>query len=158
MARGRIVGLALLLCAMLASVGCIHKSTPVTPWERVMTDNAILAQFADTAEQGTELAVTSGLMTTATARPVILFEDKFSVTHKQITAILAQGQLTANLPQVQVLLTQLQTEGDALVASGNIGIKNPKTQMTITADINNILALTRAVLTDIQVFQSGGAK
>ena len=156
--KKRAFQLALMTCVFLATLGCIHKATPVTPWERVMTDNAILAQFADTAEQGTELAVTSGLLSTATARPVILFEDKFAVTHKQITAILAQGQLTANLPQVQALLTTLQTEGDALVASGNIGIKNPKTQMTITADLNNILALTRAVLTDIQVFQSGGAK
>lgn len=145
------------LCLVLA--GCIHKTGGVvTPQERLMTDNAILAQFVNTAEQGTEAAVTSGLISTQTARPVITFEDQFSQTHKQVTALLNQGLTTANLAQVQTLLGNLKTTADALVASGNIGVKNPKTQMTITADINNVIALTQAVLTDIQIVQAGGTQ
>ena len=145
--------------ALVATIGCIHKTGgTVTPKERLMTDNAILSQFVNTAEKGTEAAVTSGLMTTATARPVITFEGQFVDTHKQITALLNQGLTTSNLTQVQNLLTSLKATADALVASGNIGVKNPKTQMTITADINNIIALTQAVLTDIQVVQAGGTQ
>ncbi len=147
----------LLLGVMLAS-GCIHKSTPVTPWERIMTDNALVAQFADTAEQGTEVAVTSGLLSTAQARPVITFEAQFADAHKKITAILAQGPGTADLTQVKVLLESLRTQGVALVGSGDIGVKNPKTQQTINADLNNIVNLTEAVISDIQLFQSGGVK
>lgn len=150
---------AIILAVILATVGCIHKTGgSVTPQERLMTDNAILAQFVNTVKQGTEAAVTSGLLSTAQARPVITFEGQFADTHKQITALLNQGLTTTNLTQVQSLLTNLKTTADALVASGSIGVKNPKTQMTITADINNIIALTQAVLTDIQVFQAGGSK
>src|ERR1700690_4178035 len=120
----RIFALALI---MASTVGCIHKTSgPVTPAERIMTDNAILAQFADTAEQGTELAVTSGLMSTATARPIIMFESQFATTHEQITALLNQGLTATNLAQVQSLLTSLKSQAAVIVASGNIGIKNPK--------------------------------
>lgn len=147
------------VAACLALTACIHKTGgTVTPQERLMTDNAILAQFVNTAEQGTEATVTSGLITTVTARPIIAFEGQFASTHEQITKLLNQGLTTANLAQVQTLLANLKTTADTLVASGNIGVKNPKTQMTITADINNIIALTQAVLTDIQIIQAGGTQ
>ena len=157
--RKKRIQLALILCVLLASLGCIKKTgAPVTPWERIMTDNAILAQFADTAEQGTEMAVTTTLLTTMQARPVIIFENRFADTHKKITAILAQGPGTADLAQVKTLLETLKAEGVAIVNSGNIGVKNPKTQQTINADITNIINLAEAVISDVQLFQSGGGK
>lgn len=153
--RSKSVATLTLLIVLASTVGCIHKSSgPVTPAERLMTDNAVLAQFADTAEQGTELAVTSGLMTTAAARPVIMFEGQFAATHEQITSLLNQGLTATNLAQVQILLTNLNTQAAAIIASGSIGIKNPKTQQTISGDINTIIAFTQAVLTDIQLYQA----
>lgn len=152
------IQLALILCVLLATAGCAHKvSGPVTPWERTMTDNAMLAQFVDTAEQGTELAVTSGALPTQTARPVITFESKFADVHKKLTAILALGP-HADLSQATVMLEQFKTEALALIASGEIDIKNPKTQMTISADVRQAVALAEAILSDIQLAQSGGVK
>lgn len=150
------LSIVLSLCLVLAACG--HKTgAPMTPWERVMTDNALLAQFVDTAEQGTELAVTSAALSTDTARPVITFESKFADVHKQLTAILAQGP-HADLTQAKVLLEQFKTGALALIASGEIGVKNPKTQMSISADIRNAIALAEAVLSDIQLAQSGGVQ
>lgn len=150
--------LAIVLCALLVMAGCAHKTgAPMTPWERVMVDNTLLAQFVDTAEQGTELAVTSAALSTDTARPIITFESNFTGVHKQLTAILAQGP-HADLSQAKVLLEQFKTGALALIASGEIGVKNPKTQMSISADIRNAIALAEAVLSDIQLVQSGGVK
>lgn len=157
--RKRMASAIALAIVLASTVGCIHKSSgAVTPQERLMTDNALLAQFADTAEQGTELAVTTGLMSTSAARPVITFESQFATVHTQITNLLNQGLTAANLAQVQTLLTNLNTQAAVLVASGNIGIKNPKTQQTITGDINNIIALANAVLVDIQLYEASVAQ
>lgn len=150
--------LAIVLCVTLVLAGCAHKTgAPMTPWERVMVDNALLAQFVNTAEQGTELAVTSAALSTDTARPVISFESNFADVHKRLTAILAQGP-HADLTQAKALLEQFKTEALALVASGEIAVKNPRTQMSISADIRNAIALAEAVLSDIQLAQSGGVK
>lgn len=141
-----------LLCVVLT--GCIHKATPVTPWERTMTDNALLAQFVDTAEQGTEAANASGVLSDDTARPVIKFESKFADTHEKITVILSAGP-TADLSQATAMLEAFKTEGQALINSGEIGIKNPKTQMTISADLRNIVSLAEALIYDIQLAKTG---
>lgn len=141
---------ALIVLTVLCTTGCIHKATPITPWERVMTDNALLAQFVDTAEQGTELAVSSGVLSASTAKPVIRVESRFPDVHKKITAILAQGS-GADFTTANALLDQFKADMQALIASGEIGIKNPKTQMSISGDLNNIVNLTKAVLADIQL-------
>lgn len=134
--------------------GCMHKATSVTPWERTMADNAMLAQFIDTAEQGTELANTSGALPDDVARPIIMFEQKFADTHEKITAILNLGP-GADLSQATSLLQQFEQQAQALVNSGEIGIKNPKTQMTISADIRNAIALAEALVADIQLVRNG---
>lgn len=148
--------LVLLNLYLFLLTGCIHKASPlpVTPWERTMTDNAMLAQFVDTAEQGTELANTSGALSDDTARPVISFEQKFADTHEKITAVLKLGP-AADLSQANALLEAFKAEAQALIASGEIGVKNPKTQLSITGDLNNAVALAEALLADITLIRNG---
>ncbi len=119
-----------------------------------MADNAILAQFVDTAEQGTELVNTSGALPDDVARPVITLEQKFADVHEKITAILNLGP-SADLSKAAELLNQFEKDANALIASGEIGIKNPKTQMTISADLRNAVALADALLSDIQLVKNG---
>lgn len=119
-----------------------------------MTDNAVLAQFIDTAERGTELAVGAGAIAIDEARPAIQFEAQAAEVHKKVTALLAQGHDTATLGQVTILLNNLKIQADALVASGEIGVKNPKTQQSITADIDSIGTMVEAVVSDIELFQA----
>lgn len=148
--------LALTLALLIGSVSCIHKASgPVSPWERVMTDNAMFAQLNNDAEQGTEAAQSSGLISVEQARPIIVWESQIADTHEKITAILKQGPGAADLASVKTLLAEIKTQGTALINSGGIGIKNPKTQQTIKADIQALIDLANAIISDVQLVKGG---
>lgn len=52
------------LCVLFGTVACIHKTGgSITPWERVHTYNAALAEANNVTEQGAEAIVTSGFST-----------------------------------------------------------------------------------------------
>lgn len=149
--KTKISALALFLCLTTA---CLHKAgnAPITPWERVMSDNAVFAQLNSSVEQGTEAVVTSGLLKPADAAPVIGFSGEVANIHRQLTAILANGPNinATNLATISTLLAQVQTSGTALVQSGSIGVKNPNTQQTIAADIQSLVSLAQSLLAEIQ--------
>lgn len=147
------MGLVALL--LLCSFGCIHKSTPVTPWERVTTENAILAQLIKTSEQGTEAVQTSGLITAQQAMPIIQFEGRAAEIQTQINSILAQSPTAANIPQIQALVTQIGASAKTLVDSGALGIKNPKSQQTIGADVQAIVGSANLILSAYQTAVGG---
>ncbi len=157
--RRSFAAITLLLC--LSSVGCIHKpanSTPITPWERVTADSAVLAQGNNSLERGTEAVVISKLLTPAQAEPIVAFTGQVATIHTQLTAILSKGILTAGSPDavtLAALVAQVQASGTALVNSGALGIKNPNTQQTIAQDIQLLVTLSAALLNDAQAIESG---
>lgn len=139
------------ICAVLMTVACLHKqSGTISPWERVMTNNAAFAQLNDDAEQGVELVQSSGFLSEAQARPILHFNAQVATAHKQVTAILAQGP-ASDLSQVSVLLNQIRDSGNELIATGAVGVKDPKTQQTIQADITSIIGLAQAIISDVQL-------
>lgn len=143
--------LSVLVLSLALCVGCIHKATPVTPWERATTDNALFAQIDNSVEQGAESVVSSGLVSAQTMAPVIGWTGQVATAHQQITAILAKGSSlsAADYTTIQALLSQIQASGNALVNSGSLSIKNPKSQQTISADITALITLGNALLSDL---------
>jgi len=149
--------LLLPLVLTLATVGCIHRASgTVTPKERATTYNAAFAQANDAIEQGAELAVTTGVLTSANAKPIIAFTEHVAELHKQITAILGQSVVTqANIDSIAALLDKIKAEGDAAIASGALGVKNPRSQQTFKMDLDNIYSLADTVLATIKEVKAG---
>ena len=133
------------------TVGCIHKTgSRVTPWERVHTYNAALAEANNAVEKGAEATVTSGLTSPLEMAPIINWTGQVAMLHQQITSILAQGSATqANIASVKALTDTIKASLAALPPSG-LGIKNPKSQQLFQTDVANIGTLVDAVLTSLQ--------
>lgn len=131
---------------------CIHKtgSTAVTPWERVHTYNAALAEANNAIEQGAEAVALSNLATPAEVAPIINASGQVALVHQQITAILAQGQATqANIASVAALVDTIKASIQKIPPAA-LGLKNPKSQRVFQDDVNNIYTLLDAVLTALQ--------
>lgn len=150
--------LILPLVLALATVGCIHKASgPVTAKERAATYNAILAQTDNTIESGAEAASASGVITVAQAKPIIAFTAQVATLHKQVTTILGQATVTtADRASIAVLLDQIKTAGDQAIASGALGIKNPKSQETFKSDLDALYSAADAIVSALQQVQTGG--
>jgi hypothetical protein len=138
----------LIVFGMLITQGCIHKTgSAVTPWEKVTTYNAVLAETNNTIEQGAELAAAQKILPVNVAREVIEYTSRVASVHLQITAFLAKGSaITASdTATLNGLLAQIQASGTALVTSGVVGVKNPKSQQTIAADITSLVSLAQTI-------------
>jgi len=146
----------LALVVLLATIGCIRKTGgAVTPWERVTTQNAILAQSIQTATQGVVAAQTSNLITVQQAKPVLDFMSQAATIQKQLSAILAQAPSASNIPAIENLVNQIGSSAQALVSSGALGVKNPKSQQTIGADVQAIVSSVNVILSSYQAATGG---
>jgi hypothetical protein len=143
---------AVLILLLTFATACIHKSSgAVTPWERVTTYNAMLAEANNTLEQGAEAVATSGLATAAQVRPIIQATGQTAMLHIQVTALLKQGSATqANFASVQTLVDQIKAS-IAAIPPATLGIKNPKSQQNFSADVSTLGTLADAVLSSLQV-------
>ena len=136
---------------LLLTAACIHKSGgAVTPWERVTTYNAALAQANNTLEQGAEAISTSGLATPAQVAPLIGTTGTVATIHLQVTAILQQGTATAaNIASIKALIDQMNASISAIPVT-TLGIKNPKSQQSFAADLKSISTMADAVLASLE--------
>jgi len=151
----------LVLSLGLISGGCIHKASgPITPVERVTTDNAVFAQLNNSIEQGAEAVSVSGLLKPAQVAPVIAFTGQAATVHEQITAVLNKGTSVsaADYASVQALVAQIQSSAATLVSSGALGIKNPKSQQTISADIQSLSNLASLILSELSAYAPKGTQ
>lgn len=139
--------------------GCIHKTgRPVTPWERVTTENALFAQTLDTVTQGIIAAQTSGLLTASQAAPVLNYLAQVAQIQKQLNQILALAPDAHNVTQIKALIAQIQAGSSALVNSGALGVKNPRSQQTIGADLTALTNAAGLILESYIAATGGGAK
>lgn len=139
----------LLVLAIGLQIACIKKASgPVTPWEKVATYNAALADINQTIEQGAELAVSGRILAKDAGAQVIDFTGRAGTIHKQITAIIQKGANASpsDMVTLQDLLTQISTSGQALVNSGTVGVKNPRSQQTIAQDIASMVSLAQTII------------
>jgi hypothetical protein len=156
--RDVMLRVGLLLILLNLSIGCLRKSggAPITPWERVTTDNALLAEGVNTVQRGTELAVTNGLLTVSQATPVMSFCGAIATAHLQITAVLEKGAATGatDYASLETLLQQIKDSGTKLVQpGGGLEIKNPKSSSSLAADIQSVVNLAQAILNALPQLQ-----
>lgn len=159
-----------LLLLLVTVTGCLHKTDAlgaklaISPWERVMTHNAMFSQLNNDAIKGTVGVAQSGIITDPQARPILEWEGQVAKDHEMVTAILAKGpDVAANDPALRGFFEQVRTSGMALVTSGGIGVKNPRTQQSLSQDIQAIVNIAEAVLSDIEAVkaartQTGGTQ
>lgn len=143
-------------CLLVLTVACIHKTTgKITPWERVHTYNAALAEANNATERGAEAIVLSQLSTAKDMAPIINSCGQVALVHQQITNILQQGQATtATVASVRNLANVIKTSIAAIPPSA-LGLKNPQTQGTFQQDLNNISTLLDSILAALQAVQGG---
>lgn len=157
--RNRRFNAALVVIVLLSTIACLHKSggAHATPWEKVHTYNAAFAETNNAVEKGAEAAVNAGLWPAVQAAPLIGWSGQVAALHLQVTAILGKGSVTdADLASVRSLLAQIKESGIALINSGAIAIKNPKSQQTFAADVNSIYAAGDVILEALQQIKAGG--
>lgn len=143
------------VCVMAALVcaGCTHKSSgTITPMERVTTDNAVFAQLVNSIEQGAEALSSTGVLPASTVVPIVAWCGNAATIDNEISAILAKSSTVSptDYASLQALVAQLGTSASTLVSSGALAVKNPKTQQTISADINSASTLAQSLLGEIQ--------
>lgn len=148
------------LCVLAICAACIHRTTgTVSPWERVTTDNALLAQTNNAVEQGAEAVAASRLRTPEQIAPVIRECAQVANAHLQITAILEKGSSVSasDYDSIQALLQQIQASASQLISSGELGVKNPKTQNLLSSDVQALSSLASALVTELQAFRQNPA-
>jgi hypothetical protein len=147
----RATSVAVLLTVI--TTACIHKqSGPVSPWERVNVNMAALAQINEDVAKGIIAAQQAGAITVQQAAPILNYQEAVAKDHMAIENILAAGsaQAASQSIQIQALLNEIKTQGTALIQSGGLGIRNPKSQQTFTQDLQAIINLANVVLADYQ--------
>lgn len=140
--------LVLMLAVLVATTGCIHKSGgQVTPWERVTTTNAVLAQTINSVAQGTVAAQQSGLITVDQALPILTFASNASRDQQSLNVILAKQPNAANVKAIKDLVDDIGDLATSVVNSGAAGVKNPKSQNLISGDIKAVVTAADSILT-----------
>lgn len=148
--------LVLMLAVLVATTGCIHKSGgQVTPWERVTTTNAVLAQSINTVAQGTIAVQQTGLITVAQAAPILTFTSSASRDQQALNVILAKQPNASNVKSIKDLVDDIGDLASNVVNSGAAGVKNPKSQQTISADIKAVVSSADLILTTYQQATGG---
>jgi hypothetical protein len=151
----RSVFVVVILMAM--TVACIHKqSGSVSPWERVNVNMAALAQINSDTAKGIIVLQQAGTITSQQASPILSYQETVAKDHAAIENILAAGSAQAGSQalQIQALLNEIKTQGTALIQSGGLGIKNPKSQQTFAQDLQGIVNLAEVILTDYQTAEA----
>jgi hypothetical protein len=146
------IGLLVLLTAIAA--GCIHKpSGPVSSWERVNVNLAALAQLNQDVAKGLIVVQQAGTITVQQAAPILDYQETVAKDHMALENIFSAGsaQAVSQSDRVHQLLEKIKIQGTALIQSGGLGVKNPKSQQLFTQDLQGIVNLADLVLEDFQL-------
>lgn len=146
--------IALVVLLMAATVACIHRqSGPISPWERVNVNLAALAQINNDVAKGVIAVQQEGTMTVPQVEPILTYQEMVAKDHAAIENILAAGsaQAASQAAQIRALLNEIKNQGTALIQSGGLGIKNPRSQQAFVQDLQGIVNLADVVLADYQL-------
>jgi hypothetical protein len=103
--------------------------------------------------KGLSLCSRLGRSQSQQAAPVLNYQEAVAKDHTALENLFATGstQAASQSAQIQSLLNEIKNQGTALIQSGGLGIKNPKSQQTFTQDLQGIVNLAEVVLTDYQL-------
>jgi hypothetical protein len=145
--------LILAIVLMTLCVACIHKQGgPVSPWERANVNLAALAQVNNDVAKGIIAAQQAGTITAQQAAPILNFQEAVAKDHMALENIFATGaeQAASQSAKIQALLEEIKAQGTALIQSGGLGLKNPRSQQSFTQDLQGIVNLAEVALADYQ--------
>ena len=146
--------ISLIVVMTMITAGCIHKqSGPISPWERVNVNMAALAQINEDVAKGLIAVQQAGAITAQQAVPILNYQETVAKDHAALENILAAGsaQAAGQALQIQALLNEIKNQGTALIQSGGLGIKNPKSQQTFSQDLQGIINLASVVMADYEL-------
>ena len=145
--------LVITLLFAAATSACIHKQAgPVSAWERVNINMAALAQLNNSVARGVISLQQTGVVTVEQAAPILNFQENVAKDHAAIENIFSAGapQTSNQAAVIQALLEEIKNQGNALILSGGLGVKNPNSQQTFTKDLQAIVNLAEIILTNYQ--------
>jgi hypothetical protein len=114
---------------------------------------AALAQLNNNVAKGVIAVQQTGSLTVQQAAPILNYQETVAKDHEALENILSAGsaQAASQSAQIQALLNEIENQGTALIQSGGLGVKNPKTQQTFTQDLQVIVNLAGVVLADYKL-------
>ena len=150
--------LVLCLTLLLLSVGCALKhpdSTPVTPYEKVILANASLAQVNNSVARGViQLeGVNPGVLSNGSIEKILRVQASIADADNRLTLILDQGPTVAGgqAAQIQALIATITQQIDLGIQDGALGVKNPATQQSFTADLQAIKGFADQLATTLKI-------
>lgn len=148
------IQLCVLLLVIAASAGCIHKTGggTISAWERANVNVAALAQINNDVAKGVIAVQRGGAISVEQAKPILEFQELVAKDHMAIENILQAGvdNARSRSTEINALLEEIKKQGTALISSGGLGVKNPKSQQTFTNDLQGIINLAQVVIGDLQ--------
>jgi hypothetical protein len=137
---------------LLTCSACIHKKGGnVSPYEQAVTYNTMLAEINNSIAQGVITVEQSALMPTETANNILTFQKLVADDHEKLTKILGAGKsgATDQASTIQSVLAEMRIQAGALINSGGLAIKNPKSQRLFTEDLNSLLSLVNQIASSL---------
>ena len=151
------------IMALVATVwfsGCAHVATTAgvparnaTPLEKALAYNDSLAQANKAVAQTVINAngTTPPLLTTDQANKILIAQSRIADFDRQLTPLLASAaSVTANAAKIQLLLDEIKLAANPLIQSGDLGIKDPKTQQAVLAAFKDVYSFADLVVSMLQ--------
>jgi hypothetical protein len=153
--------LAVLTAAALFSLGgCAHVATTAgvparnaTPLETALAYNDSLAQANKAVAEAVINAngTTPPLLNEAQTNKILVAQSRIADFDRQLTPLLVSaGTVTANGARIQLLLDEIKMAANPLIQSGDLGIKDPKTQQEVLAAFKNVYSFADLVVSTLQ--------
>jgi hypothetical protein len=154
------MAVAVALILVLSFCGCVHvASTPgvparnATPLEKALVYNDSLAQ----ANKAVALTVinangtTPPLLSQDQANKILIAQSRIADFDRQLTPLLGTAAgVTANASKIELLLDEIKAAANPLIQSGDLGIKDPKTQQEVLAAFKNVYSFADLVVNMLQ--------
>lgn len=143
-----------LACALTLS-SCIHRvdNRQPSPFEQAVTYLSMLSTTNSTIADAVIQANRAGVLSVKDTDGILHFQAQIADDHQRLLSILNSGVsgATASAESVNRLLLDIETQANAMIASGGLGIKNPRNQQTVADDVRNILSLTPLITRNLQL-------
>lgn len=150
--RPRVIGL--LILTVLLSGCAAHRpgGQQPTPFEKVMSVNAQIAELNNVIARGIIAAQRAGLMDVPTAARILDAQKMIALDHQQVTYMLARGPDFAKLngPQLRQLVSNFQYRLLEVLSRGGLAVKNPQSQQSFEGDIRLMSTLADTLASDLQ--------
>lgn len=151
-----LLSLSLVLSLVIFS-GCIKRAgtnTPATPYEQVMVWNTMLAQTNNSVAKGLIALdqVSPPVISTLSIVAALRIQAKIADDDNKLTVILEAGPAaaTGQADQIKALIADIQQQATLAIQDQSLGIKNPTSQQTISAELSAVAGLGQQLITQLK--------